>query len=150
MSKKTNAKKRNVARKIITETRDIISIQSVGNGSAVAAGRGAKASVVSNESLSSIVEWTSQINKKVDLLSNVSQAEKEDLKQQVEKIGDEVQKGTKAEVGRLEKLINTLSVMAPDIFDVVIATLANPLAGMGLIIKKIGDKAKLEKASIKA
>jgi hypothetical protein len=91
-----------------------------------------------------------EINKNIDSLPNVSQAEKEDLKQQVEKIGDEVQKGSKAEAGRLEKLINTLNVMAPDIFDVVIATIANPLAGIGLVIKKIGDKAKLERDGSKA
>jgi hypothetical protein len=55
-----------------------------------------------------------------------------------------VAKGDQAEPSRLEKLINTLSVMAPDIFEVAVATLANPLAGIGLAVKKIGDKAKLE------
>ncbi len=144
MAKKVISKKRKVARKNKPINGDVIRIQNVGVGAAVAAGRGAKASIINNESLSSIVEWMTQINKKIDSLPNVSQAEKEDLKQQVEKIGGEAQKGSKAEVGRLEKLINTLSVIAPDIFDVVIATLANPLAGIGLVIKKIGDKAKLE------
>ena len=150
MAKKVVSKKSKVIRKKKPEVGDVIRIQNVGAGSAVAAGRGAKASVISNESLSSIVEWMTQINKKIDSLPKISQAEKQDIKQQVEKIGDEVQKGSKAEVGRLEKLINTLSVMAPDIFDVVIATLANPLAGIGVAIKKIGDKAKLEKDRTKA
>lgn len=140
VSKKTVASK-----KKIEGRGDIIRIQSVGYGAAVAAGRGAKASVISQESLSVIVEWMNQINKKIDSLPNVSQAEKEDIKQQVEKIGDEAQKGSKAEIGRLEKLINSLNVMIPDIFDVITATLANPLAGIGLVIKKIGDKVKLEK-----
>jgi len=151
MAKKVVSKKSKVARKKKPESGgDVIRIQNVGAGAAVAAGRGAKASVISNESLSAIVEWMTQINKEVDSLPDISQAEKEDLKQQVEKIGDEAQKGSKAEVGRLEKLINTLNVMAPDIFDVVIATLANPLVGIGLVIKKIGDKAKLERDVSKA
>jgi len=152
MTKKVISKKSTLAskRKIEKSNGDVISIQNVGSGAAVAAGRGAKASVISNESLSSIVEWMAQINKKVNSLPNISQAEKEDIKQQVEKIGDEAQKGSKAEVGRLEKLINTVNVMSPDIFDVVIATLANPLAGIGLVIKKIGDKAKLERDDSKA
>lgn len=45
---------------------------------------------------------------------------------------------------KLEKLLNTLAVMSPDIFDVAIATLANPLAGIGLALRKIGNKAKIE------
>lgn len=148
MAKKVITKKSKVTRKTKPEIGDVIRIQNV-TGSAVAAGRGAKASVIKNESLSSIVEWMAQINRKIDSLPNVSQIEKEDIKQQVEKIGAEVQKGSKVEVGRLEKLINTLGVMANDIFDVVITTVANPLAGIGLVIKKIGDKAKIEKGSSK-
>jgi len=150
MAKKAITKKSKVTRKKKPEIGDVIRIQNVGAGSAVAAGRGAKASVINNESLSAIVEWMAQLNKKVDSLPDISRAEKEDIKQQVEKIGDEAQKGSKVEVGRLEKLINTISVMAPDIFDVVIASLASPLAGIGLVIKKIGDKAKLERDSSKA
>jgi len=153
MTKKVVSKRNTVASKKKLEGKgsgDVISIQNVGHNAAVAAGRGAKASVISNESLSSIVGWMTQINKKVDSLPDISQAEKEDIKQQVGKIGNEAQKGSKAEIGRLEKLINTLNVMVPDIFDVVIATLANPLAGIGLVIKKIGDKAKLERDGSKA
>ncbi len=151
MTKKVISKKNTLtSKKKLEGSGDVISIQNVGTNAAVAAGRGAKASVISNESLSSIVEWMAQINKKVNSLPNISQAEKEDIKQQVEKIRNEVQKGSKAEVGRLEKLINTLNVMVPDIFDVVIATLASPLAGIGLVIKKIGNKAKLERDSFKA
>lgn len=146
MTKKVVSKKTKVVRKkkpVIAG--DVIKIQNVGTGASIAAGRGAKASVINNESLSSITKWMTQITKKINSLPDISQAEKEDIKQQVEKIRNEARKGTKAEVGRLEKLINTLSVIAPDIFDVVVATLANPLAGIGLVIKKIGDKAKLEK-----
>lgn len=150
MVKKVIPKKQKAAKKKMPEVGDVISIQNVGSGAAVAAGRGAKASVISNESLSSIFEWMAQINKKVNSLPGISQAEKEDIKQQVEKIGNEAQKGSKAEVGRLEKLINTFKVMAPDIFDVVITTLANPLAGIGLVIRKIGDKVKLERDGSKA
>lgn len=150
MTKKAITKQSKATRKKKPEIGDVIRIQNVGAGAAVAAGRNAKASVDSNETLSSIVKWMAQINKKIDLLPNVSEAEKEDLKQQVEKISHEAQKGSKAEAGRLEKLINALSVMAPDIFDVVITTFANPLTGIGVVIKKIGDKAKIIKDNAKA
>ena len=32
--------------------------------------------------------------------------------------------------------------MAPDVLDVIVATLRNPLAGFGDAVKKIADKAK--------
>ena len=76
-----------------------------------------------------------------------SKDEKRDLQDQVEKIQDEAAKGKQADPSRLEKLVNTLAVMAPDIFEVAVATLANPLAGIGLVMKKIGDKAKVEAQS---
>lgn len=126
---------------------DIITVKNVGPGAALAAGRGANASITNTESLTAVVTWMVQINRVIDSSPDISRAEKDDLKQQVEKISDEIQKGSKAEMGRLEKLINAFGVMAPDIFEVIMATLANPLAGIGLVIKKIGDRAKLEKTS---
>lgn len=147
MAGRISPKNKSPRRKRKTESGDVIRVQNVGSGAAVAAGRGAKASVVKNDSLSSIAEWVMQISGKIDSLPGISQAEQEDLKQQIQKIGCEANKGSKVEIGRLEKLINTLSVMAPDIFDIVITTFASPLAGIGLVIKKIGDKAKLERAN---
>ena len=34
--------------------------------------------------------------------------------------------------------------IAPDMLDMVVATLANPLAGLGMVVKKIAEKAKEE------
>lgn len=150
MKKKGNSKKiAATSKKEEKNGGDVITVQGIGSSAAVAAGRGAKASVTNTESVSSAVAWKVQINQVIDSSPDISRAEKEDLKQQVEKISDEIQKGSKAETGRLEKLINTLGIMAPDIFEVIVATLANPLTGIGLVIKKIGDKAKLEKTSSK-
>lgn len=150
MKKKGNSKKiAATSKKEEKNGGDVITVQGIGSSAAVAAGRGAKASVTNTELVSSAVAWKAQINQVIDSSPDISRAEKEDLKQQVEKISDEIQKGSKAETGRLEKLINTLGIMAPDIFEVIVATLANPLTGIGLVIKKIGDKAKLEKTSSK-
>jgi len=37
--------------------------------------------------------------------------------------------------------------MAPDLLDVVVITLTNPLAGLGVAVKKIAEKAKEETSS---
>jgi hypothetical protein len=87
--------------------------------------------------------WQAEVVEKIEQ-SPIPEAQKQDVKEQVEKIRTEAEKGKDADPGRLEWLINTLSAMAPDIFDVVVATLGSPLAGIGLVLKKIGEKARVE------
>jgi len=118
----------------------------IGAGAAVAAGRGASAQVASSSDLAALLtQWRAQIEAKIDAQPDLSAEDKKDLKEQVVKIETEAAKGEQVEPSRLEKLINTLSVMGPDIFDVAVTTLANPLSGIGLVLKKIGDRAKLER-----
>lgn len=92
-----------------------------------------------------LAEWLAHMNAQIEIHVGLSPEEKNDLKEQVSKIESEAAKDKQADPGRLEKLINTLAVMAPDIFEVAVATLANPLAGIGLVANKIGDRAKLER-----
>jgi hypothetical protein len=40
-------------------------------------------------------------------------------------------------------MIITICVMAPDTLYVIIATIASPLAGLGMVAKKIAEKAKV-------
>ncbi len=131
------------------EPGDVITVQNVGAGAAVAAGRHAQASVKVTTP-KSLDDWAAQVHKKIDALPNVSSGEKQDIKQQVDKIKEESRKGSQAETGRLERLLNGLSAMAPDIFDVAITTLANPLAGLGLVAKKVGERAKIERAAARS
>jgi hypothetical protein len=92
--------------------------------------------------------WRDAMNARIEAQSGFSQDEKQDLQDQVDKIQNEAAKGEQADPSRLEKLVNTLAVMAPDIFEVAVATLVNPLAGIGLVMKKIGDKARVEAQSV--
>jgi len=125
---------------------DVTTVSDVGAGAAVAAGRGAAASVAPASDLAAaLAQWRAQMEVEIDAQPNLSADDKKDLKEQVAKIQTEAAKGEQVDSGRLEKLVNTLSVMGPDIFEVAVATLANPLAGIGLVLKKIGDKAKLER-----
>lgn len=123
---------------------DVITIRDVRDGAAVAAGRGASAKVQHGEgSGKEIHSWLAQMETAIETQPKISPQDKEDLKEQASKIAVEMEKGEKANKDRLERLVNVLSVMAPDIFEVAIATLGNPLAGIGLVIKKVGEKAKL-------
>ena len=93
-----------------------------------------------------IIVWKEEMDRAVDQTS-LPPEEKADLKKQVEVIESALAEGAEKNPTRLEKLLNTLAVMSPDIFDVALATLANPLAGIGLTLRKISDKAKIEKQS---
>jgi hypothetical protein len=115
------------------------------SGTSVAIGRDAKA-VGSPDLAALLTQWQAQMEAKIDAQPNVSADDKKDLKEHVGKIQAEAAKGEQADPSRLEKLINTLAVIGPDIFDVAVTTLVNPLGGIGLALKKIGDKAKLERS----
>jgi hypothetical protein len=122
---------------------DTFIAKDIGAGAVVAQGRAASASV--NSLAQDLDRWQQQMTAMIDARLGLSTNEKQDLKDQVTKIRDEATKGKKADAGRLAKLINTLAPMAEDIFEVAITTLANPLLGVGLVVKKIGDKAKVER-----
>jgi hypothetical protein len=102
---------------------------------------------IGDSAAQSLAQWRALVESKIEAQPNLSAEDKKDLKDQVAKIQAEASKGAQADPSRLEKLINTLAVMAPDIFEVAVTTIANPLAGIGLALKKIGDKAKLERAT---
>jgi len=84
----------------------------------------------------------------IDKLANSSVADKEDIKVEVKEIQSTVteaaQKNEKVDEGFLSRRFRNIARMAPDVLDVVVATLANPLAGLGVAVKKIAEKAKEE------
>jgi hypothetical protein len=100
-----------------------------------------------------LADWQAEIESQIEARPDLPAEDKADLKDQVGKIAGQAAEletappgpAADAKLSRLEKLINTLVVMAPDIFDVVVATLANPLAGIGLVLRKVGDRARLER-----
>jgi len=120
------------------------------SGTGIAIGKGARATVTrmadSSDSAAKLTEWQKQMESRIDAIAKFSVNDKQDLKDQVGKIKIEASKGNQADLSRLEKYINVLAEWGPDMLEVATQTLVNPLAGFGLILKKVGDKAKLERA----
>ncbi len=75
-------------------------------------------------------------------------ADKADLKSEVQEIqtviAESVKDNASPDEGFLSRRFRNIARMAPDVLDVVVATLGNPLAGLGVAVKKIADKAKEE------
>lgn len=87
----------------------------------------------------------------IDKRANTSVADKEDIKAEVKEIQSTVteaaQKNEKVDESFLSRRFRNIARMAPDMLDVVVATLGNPLAGLGVAVKKIAEKAKEQTAS---
>lgn len=64
------------------------------------------------------------------------------LENQVKKIEAEAAKGEAADPSKLERWMKTLAKMAPDIMEVMAASLAGPVAGFTVVFKKIVEHAK--------
>jgi len=85
---------------------------------------------------------------KIETRPETPSADKEDLKAEVKEIQATVteaaKKNEKVDEGFLSRRFRNIARMAPDVLDVVVATLGNPLAGLGVAVKKIAEKAKEE------
>ena len=108
-------------------------------------GRGAQAFVQQGSGSSELERWRKEMEGKINALRDLPPEDKSTLNQQVGQIAREAEKGPEADPRRIERLLNTIAVMAPDIFDVAVTTVINPLAGIGLVVKKIGEQAKVQK-----
>lgn len=86
-----------------------------------------------------------QLYAKIDARPYTPLTDKEDLKAEVKEIQATVteaaKENKKVDESFLARRFRNIARMAPDILDVVVATLANPLAGLGIAVKKIAEKA---------
>jgi hypothetical protein len=88
------------------------------------------------------------IYRDIDKRPATSPTVKEDLKAEVKEIQSTVseaaQKKEKVDEGFLSRRFRNIARMAPDVLDLVVAMLANPLAGLGVAARKIAEKAKAQ------
>jgi len=64
----------------------------------------------------------------------------------VKEIEKEVKKGEAAKVSFIQQRLENIEKMAPDIADVVIATLQNPVTGISVALRKVLGKVRSAKA----
>lgn len=99
-------------------------------------------------SATDIKQLFDQLYTNIDARTEISTGKKEDVKAEVQDIQTAVteaaQKNEKVDEGFLSRRFRNIARMAPDVLDVIVATLGNPLAGLGVAVKKIAEKAKEE------
>ena len=74
-------------------------------------------------------------------------ADKEDVAVELDEVQAEVAKGERADEGLLARRLRNIGRMAPDILDVVLTTLANPVAGVAMVARKVAQRMKAESES---
>ena len=85
----------------------------------------------------------------IDRKSNLSQDDKNDLKDIVEEVSDEAVKGEDADEKKLGRNLRFIARMAPDILDVTLKTIANPVLGLAAVAQKIARKASSDESGNK-
>lgn len=120
-----------------------ITIGDVSN-STMAVGSGAQVNITQGPELKQINILFDQIYDRIDARRKDADVDKQEISETVQKIQTEVVKSDQTDVKKIERWLKTLALMAPDIFEVTVATLTNPLTGLGTVIRKVAEKARIE------
>jgi hypothetical protein len=89
-------------------------------------------------------QYIQQIFADIDKDPALTQDDKEDLKSEVTELQKEDENGQRADETRVSRHLRNIKRMAPDILDVVLGMIANPVAGFGMVAKKVAEKMKTE------
>jgi hypothetical protein len=73
--------------------------------------------------------------------------DQDEIEQIVRRIEAEIKKGEQSNPDRLERWLKTLGELAPDIFNVTVTALANPVAGVAQAVQIIARKFKTSSGS---
>jgi hypothetical protein len=82
-----------------------------------------------------------EILDKVDKKENLSKAQKIKLKSELIEL-ERVAQSSQPDDSFIKKRLQTIKKMAPDIFEVTLNTILNPVSGLGTVVKKIAEKMK--------
>ena len=123
---------------------DQISVGDISGSQGVAIGRGARVEIQSGIRAKELAELFSPIYQTIESRPRDSIVDKEEITDHVRRIEKEVSSGDKAEPAKVERWLRNLAAMAPDILDVTLAALTNPVAGISMTVRKIAQKMKEE------
>jgi hypothetical protein len=126
---------------------DKITVGDIIGSSGVAIGRNASATVTTGLSATDAAQLFNAIYAKIEARPADPNIGKDEIKETVQRIQQEASAGDQANESKLRRWLMFLAGIAPDIFDVTVATLASPAAGFGMIAKKIAERAKAEQVA---
>ncbi len=120
-------------------------VRAEGPGSVAIGGNVSGSNIVtgSGNVVASRVEATfSSIYQQIDQHPQLAAEDKADLKAETREVESELKKGDQADESFLARRLRNIRRMAPDILDVILAAMANPAAGFGMVAKKVAEQMK--------
>jgi hypothetical protein len=113
------------------------------NGSNIVVGNHNRVSVTHGASAEEVAKAFSTLFAAVQ--AKAESPEKVMAQTAVQGLEAEASKGEEAQEGNVQKWIDILGNMAPDIWEVAVDTFPNPVKGLSTVFKKVAEKAKAEK-----
>jgi hypothetical protein len=120
---------------------DNVSVQTSGNNQNIIVGD--NSSITNGLTGAEVAKLFEDIFRRIDQ-QNRSETDKQEIRETVELIQDEVSKGEKANEKTLTAFFRSLQKIAPDILDVVLAAAADPILAASVIARKVADKIKAD------
>jgi len=114
------------------------------DNSVIAAGREARVSIQTGRSEQDIRRAFETVHQKVQALPAEKEPDKSLIADTVKDIETEVIKKDDADQSNLARWFRLLAVMAPDILEVTLDTILNPLKGISTVVRKIAERAQTE------
>ena len=97
---------------------------------------------VTGASMAEAAQLFEQIYAKIEARPGAQPDEQADLQAEVQDVEKEMAKGEAADETFLSRRLRNIQRMAPDIWEVVVDTFANPVNGVGTAVRKVMAKAK--------
>ena len=119
------------------------------SGGIIVQGRGANVTV--QQSTNAEVKEISILFEKLYLAIQTRQEDpnvtKEEINETLKRIENEIGKGNQASQPKLQRWMEYLNNMAPDIVDVILASLGGPVSGITAVLKKVAERAREQAGS---
>jgi hypothetical protein len=119
-------------------------VSTVSGSTGVAVGRGSEATVQQGLMGEDIAKLFATVYQHIQTRPEDPNVDKSELIELIRKVEQEAVKGEAANPTKLERWLKTVAYMAPDIWEVTVASLAHPLAGVATVIRKVVEKAQAE------
>jgi hypothetical protein len=125
--------------------RDKIEIHA-GEGSAVAWGEGSTAAVARPVDPEAVARAFQVFYAAVEARPDTPALDRAELKADLKDVEQEVAKGEDADEGFIARRLRNIRHMAPDILEVVLTTMLNPISGLGKVVERVAEKMRAERA----
>lgn len=114
------------------------------SASTMAVGTGARVDITKGSHNVQIDRLFERIYEQIESRPEDGDVDKGEIVDTVQKIQIESVKSDRVNVNKVERWLKTLSLMAPDIWDVTVASLTNPISGVATVVRKVAQRARLE------